>query len=282
MAASVRIEAVAFSDPRIELLGQIAGYNRFEAMGRLAHLWSACTERETDILPAAFIRGALGKNGVEALIESGLGEEKNGECRVRGCEGRINWLASKRRASRLGGEANKRKSEAKEEPKGSQKGAEEKPNDSPLTLTLTLTPTPTLTPTLTPEIPIAASPPDGVKEKKPKKPRERDPLWDAIVEITGADATIESVANHIGRVRNALSKAKPPYSPSEVLTLPNLASIHLPWTSGRVLTLGEVEKNIGLVRSKASPVQQREDPKQRTMTPDEIAEFARRGAEAAQ
>lgn len=150
--AAVRIDSVAFADPRIALLGTIAGYNQFEALGRLAHLWSACTERESAVLPESFVRGALGAKGVEALVESGLGELVPDGCRVRGCEGRTDWLGSKRRASKAGGEANKRKFDSQTKPEGSQKGAETEPKGSPLTLTLPLTLTPTLAPTLAPTV----------------------------------------------------------------------------------------------------------------------------------
>ena len=109
--------------------------------------------------------------------------------------------------------------------------------------------------------PIAASPlagtsdaPGSESEPAAKTPRPRDFLWDAIVEITGADATIRSVATHIGRVKKALLHATPPYTPEEVLRLREVAAVDLPWCAGRRLTLGEVEKNIGLVRSRSRPV----------------------------
>lgn len=89
---------------------------------------------------------------------------------------------------------------------------------------------------------------------KPRAVRPRDLLWDAIVEVTGADASIKSVASHIGKVKRALLEASPAYTPEEVLALPAAAAVHLPWSAGRVLTLGEVEKNIGLVRTSAKPV----------------------------
>lgn len=116
---------------------------------------------------------------------------------------------------------------------------------------------------------------DGSQRTKKRKP---DPLWDAIVAITGADASIKSVASHIGRVKKALLEANPPYTPEDVHALPQLAAVHLPWSAGRILTLGEVEKNIGLTRSSASPVKAgvksgRSDP---------AATIARQAAEAMQ
>lgn len=112
MAAAVRIEAMAFADERIELLGDLAGYNRHEALGRLARLWSYCTDKETDIADEAIIRAHLGLRGVEALAGSGLGEQKpDGSIRLRGGK-RLFWLRDKRACGRKGGEARAAKAAA--------------------------------------------------------------------------------------------------------------------------------------------------------------------------
>lgn len=92
MAAPVRVEAEAFSDPRIQLLAELAGWSRYEALGRMAHLWSACTERQLYVVPEPVIRGTLGPNGIQLLLESDLGERVGGGIRVRGTDGRIEWL----------------------------------------------------------------------------------------------------------------------------------------------------------------------------------------------
>lgn len=89
---------------------------------------------------------------------------------------------------------------------------------------------------------------------KPPVVRPRDLLWDAIVAITGADASMKSTASHIGKIKKALLGADPPYGPEDVLALPAAMAKHTPWAVGRVVTLGEVEKNIFLVRSKAPTV----------------------------
>ena len=48
--ARVNVEEKAFSDLRIDVLGQLQGYSRFEALGRLAHLWHHNTEFELSLI----------------------------------------------------------------------------------------------------------------------------------------------------------------------------------------------------------------------------------------
>jgi hypothetical protein len=105
MAASVRIDNDAFVDPRVELLGDLAGYNRYEALGRLAHLWRVCTDRQQHVVSEAIVRSCLGAAGVDALLQSELGERHPDGIRVRGTQGRIEWLEAKRTAARAGGAA---------------------------------------------------------------------------------------------------------------------------------------------------------------------------------
>ncbi len=78
MAAPVRIEAGAFSDQRYELLGQLAGYSRFEALGRMAHLWSVCTELGCAVVSESRIKACLGLAGADAIVEAELGERTEG------------------------------------------------------------------------------------------------------------------------------------------------------------------------------------------------------------
>lgn len=275
--AAVRIEEEAFSDPRLELLGSIAGYNRFEALGRMANLWRVCTNRCSYVLSEANVVACLGSKGVDAIIQADLGEREADGIRIKGTRGRIEWLRSKREAGRKGGEANRSKGEA--EPKQTEAEGKQKPSKTkPLTLAPVLTPT--LVPIHSLAEDIAASPLVDEKpvDPKPTTPRTRCLLWDAIVSITGADASIKSVAAHIGRVRKALTEAKPPYTPEEVLSLPDVAATQLPWAAGRSLTLGEIEKNIGLVRSSPQSVKHRK-PSPVEQTADALKGFLERHGE---
>src|SRR5687767_12450297 len=133
---------MAFADARIELLGDVAGYNRFEALGRLAHLWRVCTQRKAYVVSTSLVIATLGPKGVEALLESELGERADeGRIRVRGTEGRIEWLEAKKRAAAAGGEANRRRLASHPLADGSQDQATTDPTPSPLTLSPSLSPT---------------------------------------------------------------------------------------------------------------------------------------------
>lgn len=106
MAVSVRIEDEAFSDIRVRLLAQLAGYaNEFEALGRLSHLWRACTQLGRHDLPDGMVSLVMGPGGVDALIGSELGERVGDLVRIKGTRGRIEWLAEKRETSAAGGRA---------------------------------------------------------------------------------------------------------------------------------------------------------------------------------
>lgn len=102
---TIRIEDIAFEDARYELLGHLAGYNHHEALGRMARLWQHCTKKFTDVVSEAVIKAHLGPSGVEAILESELGERADGGIRVAGCKGRIEWYESKVRAAKAGGKA---------------------------------------------------------------------------------------------------------------------------------------------------------------------------------
>ncbi len=96
----VNIEEIAFSDQRFELLGSIAGYNRFEALGRMAHLWRVSTQRGSYTVSDAIVAACLGPRGPEAIIAAELGERVPDGIRVRGSEGRTDWVSTKQAGGR--------------------------------------------------------------------------------------------------------------------------------------------------------------------------------------
>jgi hypothetical protein len=49
-----------------------------------------------------------------------------------------------------------------------------------------------------------------------RKPRARNPLFDAIAEATGTDTTIKANGGHIAKVCAELTEASPPYTPEDV------------------------------------------------------------------
>lgn len=99
--ARVNVDQKAHTDPRFELLGRLMGTNRHEALGRMILVWNECQERGSYFLPAKLVGAILGHNdGANWLIESDLAmwqDEIIGELRIKGTEGRIEWLDEKRR-----------------------------------------------------------------------------------------------------------------------------------------------------------------------------------------
>ncbi len=97
-------------------------------------------------------------------------------------------------------------------------------------------------------LPVAAVKTDQTHtEKAVVKARERCPLFDAIVFVTGADPKLNG--SLIGKARKALLGADPPYTPEEVLRFGETAHIEMTWLDGRRPTIPEVEKYIGRVRN---------------------------------
>jgi hypothetical protein len=106
MAASVRIEDEAFSDLRYAILAkacQLADADH--AIGKCARIWRQCTQQQKHVLSESFIVAVLGENGVQGLIDAQLAERVEGGLRIRGTEGRIEWLANLRRNASKGGSA---------------------------------------------------------------------------------------------------------------------------------------------------------------------------------
>jgi uncharacterized phage protein (TIGR02220 family) len=194
--ASVRIEEEAFNDPRIAVLGELQGYSHYEALGRLAHLWRYCTTRGIYAVPPAIAERLIGSGGGAALLASELAEaEPNGQLRVRGTSGRIEWLQKIRAASMRGGEATKRKLEASRGPNGyphdshmaGHHAASTGPEGEPTPGTLTLAPTLALAPVNSDlERYVKNARPRG----RPKGPRAND----------ATEAELASVASVLGKL----------------------------------------------------------------------------------
>lgn len=98
-----------------------------------------------------------------------------------------------------------------------------------------------------------ANPPKAktAKEPKPKIPRRPNPLFDAIVEVTGASPTANGPM--IGKVAAVLAREDPPYTPEEVHRFAVEFWKHCPWAAedGRTRPfVNELEKYIYLIRAK--------------------------------
>lgn len=124
MTAPVRIDASAWGDLRFATLARLCGFADAEhALIKCAKIWSWQTEHYTPdnptyVVDVELVESALGAGGAEALVRARLAEEGPDGLRIRGSNGRIEWLWKSRNASARGGEATKRKHENKERPPG--------------------------------------------------------------------------------------------------------------------------------------------------------------------
>jgi hypothetical protein len=200
VAASVRIEDEAFSDTRIELLGSLLGTSKYDALGRLAYVWRQATATGKYTLPESVVAHII---DVEKLVSAKLAVKTKTGVRIRGARGRVEWLERARVSGRLNG------------PKGAefgQLGGRPKKTPTKPGGGVTENPLPAPAP--------APAPVTALKTKrqkiaaKPPTPRPRDPLFDAIAEVTGFDPA--TAGGQIGKVAATLRKAEPEYTPESV------------------------------------------------------------------
>ena len=162
--ARVNIDDGAFMDPRFVVLGQLLGTSEFDALGRMAHVWRWCTDRQQHTVSAALLAAVMRhENASKLVVSSGLGVEVSDGIRIAGTRGRIEWVAKLRKNAKKGGAAKASKRQSKTLPSACQKAEQNasKPEENACPLTLTLTPALTLTPTQEKQSaapPLAASP----------------------------------------------------------------------------------------------------------------------------
>lgn len=83
--ANVTLAHKIHSDRRFDLMAEIAGWSRWEAVGRMSALFARCTALQTDRPLPEVIRVHLGLRGEQLLVESTLGERcEDGSIRVKG------------------------------------------------------------------------------------------------------------------------------------------------------------------------------------------------------
>lgn len=144
--ASVRVEDDAFSDTRYEVLAKACLLaDADHARGKMLRIWRQCTAEGRYVLSADDVEVVLGENGITGLERARLGVRVDGGIRIKGTEGRIEWLAKLKENAKKGGEAKAAKRQADESAKRhTDESAKRQPigsqNSCPLTLTLTPTP----------------------------------------------------------------------------------------------------------------------------------------------
>ena len=91
--AAVTIWKEAFTDIRFKVLAaQCNLSDSAHALGKMAELWQHCTEQYVYVLPESIVTAILGPNGINGIIEAGLGERAEDGIRICGTQGRIEWL----------------------------------------------------------------------------------------------------------------------------------------------------------------------------------------------
>jgi hypothetical protein len=150
----VRVRKTAELEEQAKILGDVAGYNQAEAIGRLTNLWAQCLRDQTEALAEKFIRVHLGPRGVEALLEAELGHRQGDLVLVRGArkeiEERFRRSESARRAAlvRHGREV-------------MESGPEAPPDDAPRMRDRVSDASPTESVTLAPSLPLISDQSSG-------------------------------------------------------------------------------------------------------------------------
>jgi hypothetical protein len=146
----------------------------------MASLWAICTHRQTAMLSAGAVAGALGCDvelAAKILVDSDLGElAEGGLIRIKGTAGRIEWLGARREAGSKGGKKSQDQANAKQTPSKAQAkdskrqaNAEQAPSKiDPLSLSLS-TEKRSTEPPPAPSVEFELRPPD--EPPKPKAPK---------------------------------------------------------------------------------------------------------------
>lgn len=106
-------------DDRFEVLGDIAGYNKYEALGRMNHLWAWCRDRRLADAPEGFdsyvvsedvVIRFLGEKGVKAILAAdvdtfALGQRVTKGILLRGTSQTVAALRQRAGAASAGGNA---------------------------------------------------------------------------------------------------------------------------------------------------------------------------------
>lgn len=113
--AAVRVESEAFSDLRYDRLAYEANLaDADHARGKMLRIWRQCTIQNRHYLDTTEIELVLGEHGVQALLISGLAELIRVQgcevVRIKGTDGRVEWLANLRNNGRKGGRPPKTRS----------------------------------------------------------------------------------------------------------------------------------------------------------------------------
>ena len=165
--ARISVEQKALTDSRFELLGKFLESNRHDALGRMILVWNECQERESYTLPERLVSAIMSdRDGSDWIVQADLAVWIDDETlRIKGTEGRTDWLGIKRQTARLNGKKGGRPKNQSRTNIGSPLITEENLCETP--------PTPTPTPT---SVCVMQNPPDQSTHTPSKNGQEKDPL----------------------------------------------------------------------------------------------------------
>jgi hypothetical protein len=218
--ARVNVDSIALHDPRFDLLAKLAGYaDGDHARGKMLRIWNLCTERETDVPQLALIAIELGLAedvARDSLVAAELASpESDGQIRIRGCTGRTEWLAARRKAAQKGGLAKAAKGRGLAAENRKQNSADARPQKCPPAPAPA--PAPALDPPISPtgdvtgcagdrcqsalelpidhepEVRVTLDPPPATKRQNGAAKRKRDRA--ASLEVTEATTAVLEVFN---------------------------------------------------------------------------------------
>lgn len=131
--ARVNVEQKALTDSRYNTLGRLIGADRHAALGRMILVWNECQERETIWLSRTILDDTNPDipDFSSHVIASGLAQEIDGEIRISGAEGRVEWLSKLRNNGKLGGRPKKNQKVSKRKPSGSSRNNPPAPVPTP-------------------------------------------------------------------------------------------------------------------------------------------------------
>jgi len=127
--ARINVEQKALTDPRFRLLGTLLGYPPHiaaeAALGQMVKVWNECQERGCYQLPLEIVQALLGdEKAPKAIYRAELGDENGDFLRIKGTEGRVEWLENCRKKGREGGRLGGRPRNEPPKPLGVTKGVE--------------------------------------------------------------------------------------------------------------------------------------------------------------
>ncbi len=103
--ARVSVEQKALIDPRFAQLGCLLGTTRHDALGRMILVWNECQEKASYFLPIDLVSAIMeNKDGAKFVLAADLCVKTDRKTvRIKGTEGRVEWLAVKRENAKANG-----------------------------------------------------------------------------------------------------------------------------------------------------------------------------------